>query len=138
MVRDGRTLFEYEGFRFAVFERRGGRWPELGTATEREWMGRFLGRIHMVGRRQRFRHRERIDLDRMGEQSREFLLDNGWIPVAPGNRVRLADARSARRGERNIRDRARRRRSCGCMAIVIAATCCGPTTARTSWTWTIA
>ena len=46
LVRDGRTLFEYEGFRFAVFERRGGRWPELGTRTEREWMGRFLGRIH--------------------------------------------------------------------------------------------
>src|SRR5262245_23220446 len=80
LVRDGRTLFEYEGFRFAIFERRGGRWPELGTATEREWMGRFLGRIHMVGRRQRFRHRERIDIERMGEQSREYLLQNGWIP----------------------------------------------------------
>jgi Ser/Thr protein kinase RdoA (MazF antagonist) len=60
LVSDGRTLFEYEGFRFALFERRGGRWPELGSATEREWMGRFLGRIHMVGRRQRFRaHRHR-------------------------------------------------------------------------------
>ncbi|MBL8268175.1 serine/threonine protein kinase, partial [Steroidobacter sp.] len=67
-------------FRFAIFERRGGRWPELGSATEREWMGRFLGRIHMVGRRQRFRHRERIDIARMGEQSRDFLLDDGWIP----------------------------------------------------------
>jgi Ser/Thr protein kinase RdoA (MazF antagonist) len=52
----------------------------LGKATEREWMGRFLGRIHMVGRRQRFQQREHIDLDRMGEQSRNFLLDNGWIP----------------------------------------------------------
>jgi Ser/Thr protein kinase RdoA (MazF antagonist) len=80
LVRDGRTLFEYEGFRFALFERRGGRWPELGSATEREWMGRFLGRIHMVGRRQRFRHRERIDIERMGDQSCEFLLNNGWIP----------------------------------------------------------
>jgi Ser/Thr protein kinase RdoA (MazF antagonist) len=59
LVQDGRTLFEYEGFGFAVFERRGGRWPELGTRTEREWMGRFLGRIHLVGRRQRFRHRGR-------------------------------------------------------------------------------
>jgi Ser/Thr protein kinase RdoA (MazF antagonist) len=80
MVRDGRTLFEYEGFRFALFERRGGRWPELGTATEREWMGRFLGRIHMVGRRQRFRQRERIEIERLGAQSREFLLSEGWIP----------------------------------------------------------
>jgi Ser/Thr protein kinase RdoA (MazF antagonist) len=79
-VLDGRTLFEYEGFRFAVFERRGGRWPELGSATEREWMGRFLGRIHMVGRRSRFRQRERIDIERMGAGSVEFLLSNGWIP----------------------------------------------------------
>lgn len=80
LVRDGQTLFEYEGFRFAVFERRGGRWPELGTRTEREWMGRFLGRMHMVGRRQRFRHRDRMSIERLGDDSRNFLLEQGWIP----------------------------------------------------------
>ena len=80
IVRDGQTLFESEGFRFAIFERRGGHWPELGTRTEREWMGRFLGRMHLVGRRQRFRHREHIDVERLGHQSRNFLLDQGWIP----------------------------------------------------------
>lgn len=80
LVETGRTLFEYEGFRFALFERHGGRWPELGSRTEREWMGRFLGRIHMVGRRQRFQQRGRIDIDRLGEQSREYLLSEDWIP----------------------------------------------------------
>ncbi|MGH8179150.1 MAG: serine/threonine protein kinase [Steroidobacter sp.] len=80
IVREGRTLFEFDGFRFALFERRGGRWPELGTRTEREWMGRFLGRIHMIGRRQRFQHRGRIDIDLLGTDSRDFLLSNGWIP----------------------------------------------------------
>jgi Ser/Thr protein kinase RdoA (MazF antagonist) len=80
LVAQGRTLFEYEGFRFALFERRGGRWPELGTRTEREWMGRFLGRIHLTGRRQRFRHRGRIDIDRLGDESREYLLEHDWIP----------------------------------------------------------
>jgi len=80
IVRDGVSVFERDGFRFAVFERRGGRWPELGTATDREWMGRFLGRIHMVGRRQRFQHRERIEVERMGEDAREYLLDEGWLP----------------------------------------------------------
>ncbi len=80
LVHDGRTLFEYEQFRFALFERKGGRWPELGTRTEREWMGRFLGRIHAVGRRQRFRHRDSLDIERMGEDSRWYLLDEGWIP----------------------------------------------------------
>lgn len=80
LVRDGESLFELQGFRFAVFERRGGRWPELGTAADREWMGRFLGRIHAVGRQQRFHHRERIEVARMGESSRDFLLDAGWLP----------------------------------------------------------
>lgn len=80
MVHEGRTLFEREGFHFAVFERRGGRWPELATEEEREWMGRFLGRIHMVGRRRPFRHRERIDVERLGWESRDFLLAQQWIP----------------------------------------------------------
>ena len=79
-VRDGKTLFTYESFRFALFERRGGRWPELGSRTEREWMGRFLGRMHMVGRRQRFRHRGRINIETLGVDSRNYLLDHEWIP----------------------------------------------------------
>jgi len=80
IVHNGRTLFEYEGFRFAVFERRGGRWPELGSREEREWMGRFIGRIHAVGRTRKFHHRERLDVQRMGEEARRYLLDTGWIP----------------------------------------------------------
>lgn len=80
LVHEGRTLFEHHGFHFAVFERHGGRWPELGSAEDREWIGRFLGRIHMVGRRQAFRHRERIDIERLGQDSRDYLLDHHWIP----------------------------------------------------------
>ncbi len=79
-IREGQTLFRYESFRFAVFERRGGRWPELGSRTEREWMGRFMGRMHMVGRRQRFRFRDELSIDRLGYDSRNFLLEHGWIP----------------------------------------------------------
>lgn len=80
MVRDGGSLFEFGGFRFALFERRGGRWPELGSATEREWMGRFMGRIHAIGRRQPFAHREHLSIDRLGDDSCDFLLNQGWIP----------------------------------------------------------
>lgn len=76
----GRTLLEHKGFRFALFERRGGRWPELATRDEREWMGRFLGRIHAVGRRARFLHRPRLSIERMGEESRDLLLSQQWIP----------------------------------------------------------
>lgn len=81
LLRDGRTLFEFDGFRFALFERHGGRWPELNSTDERVWMGRFMGRIHAIGRTQPFRYRERIDVARLGDESREFLLANGWLPA---------------------------------------------------------
>ncbi len=80
LVHQGRSLFEHQGFHFALFERRGGRWPELGTRKEREWMGRFLGRIHMVGRRAPFQERGHLDIELLGEVSREYLLQEGWIP----------------------------------------------------------
>ena len=47
-LHDGRSLFKHEGFRYAVYPRAGGRWPELGTRDDRQWMGRFLARIHHV------------------------------------------------------------------------------------------
>src|SRR5271156_6512089 len=40
LSHEGATLHRYRGFRYAVFARRGGRWPELGTADDREWVGR--------------------------------------------------------------------------------------------------
>jgi Ser/Thr protein kinase RdoA (MazF antagonist) len=79
-VRDGRTLFEHAGFRYAVYPRAGGRWPELGTREDRQWMGRFLARIHNVGRTRSFRHRARLDIDVLGYDTVDYLLDKGWIP----------------------------------------------------------
>lgn len=81
LVRQGRSLFEYRGFHFALFERRGGRWPELDTRAERVWMGRFLGRIHAVGRRRAFRQRQWLDIARLGTESCAYLLQSGWIPA---------------------------------------------------------
>ena len=80
LFRGARTLFEHEDFRFAIFERRGGRWPELQSQADREWMGRFMGRMHMIGARTAFRHRGRLSIDQLGEQSAVFLLEQGWIP----------------------------------------------------------
>jgi Ser/Thr protein kinase RdoA (MazF antagonist) len=78
--REGETLHFHRGFRYAVFPRRGGRWPELGTTEERAWVGRFLGRIHAVGRSAPFHHRARLDVEELGMNSREFVLDGGWLP----------------------------------------------------------
>ena len=79
-ARDGRTLFEAGGFRYAVYPRQGGHWPELSTRDDREWMGRLLGRIHAIGRVRPFRHRPRLDWRAMGRDTADFLLGEGWIP----------------------------------------------------------
>src|SRR5450631_3299021 len=80
LARDGATLHFHRGFRFAVFPRRGGRWPELGTSDEREWVGRFLGRIHAVGRAAVFRERIALSISDLGRNARDFVLDGDWMP----------------------------------------------------------
>lgn len=75
----GRTLHEFEGFRFALFQRRGGHPPELDNFDNLLVLGRTLGRIHAVGRAGKFKHRQQISVERMLAQSREFLLE-GFIP----------------------------------------------------------
>jgi Ser/Thr protein kinase RdoA (MazF antagonist) len=77
---DGHTLFRHAGFRYAVYRRAGGRWPELATKEDRQWMGRFLARIHAVGRTRAFRHRPRLDWRVLGQATAEYLLESGWIP----------------------------------------------------------
>jgi Ser/Thr protein kinase RdoA (MazF antagonist) len=80
LATDGESLHRHNGFRFAVFPRRGGRWPELGTSTDREWVGRFLGRIHGLGRAARFQHRPRLDLEELGRRARDTVLEGDWMP----------------------------------------------------------
>jgi Ser/Thr protein kinase RdoA (MazF antagonist) len=76
----GESMHVHHGFRYAVFPRRGGRWPELGTSDEREWVGRFLGRIHAVGRAARFKERAFLSMEDLGRNARDFVLDGDWMP----------------------------------------------------------
>ena len=81
LVHDGETLHEHDGYRYAVYERRGGRWPELGSADDRVWMGRFLGRLHAIGGARRFTVRASLSRDALGRDSVEELLESDWIPA---------------------------------------------------------
>jgi Ser/Thr protein kinase RdoA (MazF antagonist) len=80
LLRAGESMHVHQGFRYAVFPRRGGRWPELGNSDEREWVGRFLGRIHAVGRASRFAARASLDMEDLGRNARDFVLDGDWMP----------------------------------------------------------
>jgi Ser/Thr protein kinase RdoA (MazF antagonist) len=77
---DGETLLRHQAYRFAVFPRRGGRWPELDDPDTREWLGRFLGRIHAVAATAGFRWRPTLDRESYGVEPSRYLLEAGLIP----------------------------------------------------------
>jgi Ser/Thr protein kinase RdoA (MazF antagonist) len=77
----GKTLHTFEGFRFAVFPKHGGRAPELEDRNTLEWMGRFLGRIHAIGALKPFQHRPTLDIASFGLEPLDFLLTNNFIPA---------------------------------------------------------
>ncbi|GAB1256126.1 serine/threonine protein kinase [Aurantivibrio plasticivorans] len=77
----GETLFESQGFRFALFPRQGGQAPEIDNLDNLVVIGRYLGRIHAAGAKTRFKHRPSIDVRSFGEDSVAFLLSTpGFIP----------------------------------------------------------
>ncbi|HQT27260.1 MAG TPA: serine/threonine protein kinase [Burkholderiales bacterium] len=80
IILSGRTLHAFGEFRFAVFERKGGRAPELEREDILEWMGRFLGRIHAIGGLEAYRHRPSINLETFGIEPGNYLISHDFIP----------------------------------------------------------
>lgn len=80
MELNGATLHHHVGYRFAVFERQGGRTPELDQPGRLEWIGRFMGRIHATGARHSYSHRNSLDAVSFGERPRAWLLEHDFIP----------------------------------------------------------
>lgn len=63
LVHAGRTLHVHGGFRFAVFPWQPGRAPELKGPEDFRVLGRYLGRLHLVGRSAPFHHRPRLTVE---------------------------------------------------------------------------
>ncbi|HEY0721163.1 MAG TPA: serine/threonine protein kinase [Gammaproteobacteria bacterium] len=76
---DGATLHQFSGFRYALYPRRGGRYPDLEVPDTLLRLGHFLGRLHLVGERLSFHHRPAIDCERLGHEPRHFLLHGNFI-----------------------------------------------------------
>jgi len=79
---DGATVHAYQGILFALFPSVGGRSFEVDNLDQLEWVGRYLGRIHAVGRRRPFSCRPILGCEEFVEQSRRFLGDLELIPQA--------------------------------------------------------
>jgi len=81
MVINGQTLHLYNGFRFSLFNKQGGRAPELDRPDTLQWMGRFIARIHAVGALEDFSHRPTLDIQSFGVEPSDYLLAHDFIPA---------------------------------------------------------
>lgn len=77
---DGNTLLHYQGFMFAIFPSLGGRQYETDNIDQMEWVGRYLGRIHQIGRRALFQVRPTMGLDEYLWQPRALFEVSDMIP----------------------------------------------------------
>lgn len=77
----GQTLHHYQGFRFALFPREGGRALELDNYEQLEWIGRFIGRLHAVGASKSFQHRPTLSVNYYGYEPLAYLLKHQFIPT---------------------------------------------------------
>jgi len=80
LILQGKTLHQHAGYRFSLYPRRGGQAPALDNGDHLEILGRFLGRVHNLGKTTLFKHRPTVDIDSYGVKSREFLLASDMIP----------------------------------------------------------
>ncbi len=74
------TLAHWQGWRYAVSPRCGGRAPELEDPATLEWIGRFLARLHGVGQQRPFAHRVTLDSSAAGRASVQWLRESGLLP----------------------------------------------------------
>ena len=76
----GRSLLQYGGYHFAVFPSRGGRTLEIDNDDQLAMLGRFLGRMHQVGKAKAFTQRPAFSIESHLLQSREVLQSLAFIP----------------------------------------------------------
>jgi len=77
----GETLHSHQGFWFAIYPRQGGRSPDLEQRENLVRIGRFIARIHAVGRAGHFVAREYMDTDTLGEIARDDVLASERLPL---------------------------------------------------------
>ncbi|MDF2179059.1 serine/threonine protein kinase [Aliiglaciecola sp. CAU 1673] len=77
---DGQSLQEYQQYKFALFPSVGGRQFEVDNLDQLEWMGRFIGRIHAVGKSRPFEQRPALSCEEFLHESRRTLTENPLVP----------------------------------------------------------
>lgn len=89
----GATLYDYEGYRFTLFTRKGGQAPEPGDYEQLHRIGMLLGRMHAIGKRQPFVHRPALTLERFLSQPSQLILGKDFLPKTLTGRYQAVIAR---------------------------------------------
>ncbi len=68
-------------FYFSVSPKKGGRSPNLDDPNVLMWLGRYMARIHDVGQKEPFKYRETLDLQTLGLDSINSVIELDAIPL---------------------------------------------------------
>lgn len=82
LIQAGQTLFTHQGFRYALFARRGGRALEPDQPESLYRVGQLLGRLHAVGASKAFLHRQTVDVATLGYAAVRTVLESPQLPAA--------------------------------------------------------
>ncbi|MDH3534627.1 MAG: serine/threonine protein kinase [Gammaproteobacteria bacterium] len=74
------TIGCHDGFQFAIYPRQGGRAPELDNLDHLHQLGRFIGRIHAVGKGFPFEYRVKLSVDQSTSNA-AYLLKANFVPT---------------------------------------------------------
>lgn len=85
VIVSGQTLHQYQGYHFALYLSVGGRQFEVDNLDQLEWMGRFIGRIHLVAKSRPFLHRPTINLTEYLDQPLATLKSHELVPSSLHN-----------------------------------------------------
>ena len=91
----GRTLLHHGGFRYALTARVSGRAPEPEALDQLQWLGRLIARMHVVGARKPFAHRNTLDEITMVGQPMHAVLTSAILPAMLHAHYRVAAERLA-------------------------------------------
>jgi len=79
---EGKTLHEHEGYRFALFQRKGGQGLEAGDLDQLYRVGLVLGRLHAIGAQRPFAARPALTVERFLDTPSALILAGNFLPAS--------------------------------------------------------
>lgn len=77
---DNESLFQHQGYYFAIYPCRGGRIFEVDNLNQLEWMGRFLGRIHAISAKKSFTSRPTFNSQEFLQDAQQTIRESNFVP----------------------------------------------------------